>query len=95
MSKQGILVRGHGRSMEAIGGIIILVGVYGACRCIGEMVYYSVQVVSLMPNIWLNHLPTPSGELVPLGERTFRQSVIVWMSWPWRAEASKPDSSAT
>lgn len=95
MSKRGILMGGHGRSMEAIAGINILVGVYGACRCIGEMVSYSVHVASLMPNIWLNHLPTPSGVLLPLGDRTVRQSAMVWRFCPWRAEPSKPDSSAS
>lgn len=58
-------------------GIIILGGVYGACRCIEEMVSHSVHAVSLMPNRWLNHLPTCCDALLPLGDRISRQSVTV------------------
>lgn len=61
--------------MGAVGGIIMLVGVYGACRCIQEMVSYSLHLVSLMPNRWLNHWPTCCDALLPLGDRISRQSV--------------------
>lgn len=62
--------------MEAVWGVssYLLVSMERV-DAIEEVVPCSVHLVSLMPNRWLNHLPTCCDALLPLGDRIPRQSV--------------------